>query len=490
MREGGDRRRGPAGEQPALGGSIPRRQALRLGAIGAAAVSCGALFTAAGCGAPAKPGSTTGGAKAKVTIRVGLYQSASQSQWKAITAYAFPLFMKSNPDIDLVWVPEPPTTNLTQKVITMYAAGTAPDIIQACCSDLPTFAGKGMLLNLDPYIKADWPANWQADFLPAQLAAEVMTTPYNAGRFALPTYCGTMGMFYNVTRFQQLKLGTPDGSWTFADWGNAMNRLNDPSHRMYGGLIPWTPDDRLAADLLAPYGARLVDAANPTRCAANTPQGVAAVTWLYDLFYTSKSVIPWNAAHWGSPSFPGLPEEGIFAQGLASVMGEGSWLLQRVAQAVGTKFRWAIAEPPKGPVRRSTLSTTDGYVILKTTKHAAEAWKVLSWLASSEFGRILVERAFLQPSRKSLIPYYTRYAEASNPALKSVNLTALTDGLTKNWATPEQFFTYEAQAMVAYKAVMSQSLYALQPALNPPQILAQLATAIDASQAKAASGGG
>ena len=58
------RRGGQAGGPPALGGRIPGRQALRLGAIGAAAVSCGALFTAAGCGTTAKPGSTTGGAKA------------------------------------------------------------------------------------------------------------------------------------------------------------------------------------------------------------------------------------------------------------------------------------------------------------------------------------------------------------------------------------------------------------------------------------------
>ena len=481
------REAGPDGN--AFAATVSRRRALRTAALSAVGVSFASMVGLAGCGTAVKPGAKTGGTKAKVTIHVGLYQSASQSQWKAITSYAFPLFMKKNPDINLVWVPEPPTSNLMQKVVTMYAAHTAPDIIQDCCSDLPTYASKGMLLDLTSYIKADWPQNWESDFLPSQLGAEVMTQPYHAGRFALPTYCGTMGMFYNVDRFKQLKLGTPDATWTFTDWANAMNRLNNPSHKQFGGLIPWTPDDRFAANLLAPFGARLVDAAKPTTAAVNTKQGLAAVTWLYDLFYTSKSVIPWNAAHWGSPSFPGLPEEGIFAQQLAAVMGEGSWMIERVAQAVGTKFKWAIAVPPKGPVKRSTLSTTDGYAILKTTKHPAEAWKVLSWLAGTEFGKILVEKAFLQPSRKSLIPYFVKYAETSNPILKSVNLAALTDGLTKNWATPEQLFTYEAQALVAYKAVMSESLYSLKPTLSPQQIVTQLATQIDASQTKAASGG-
>ena len=262
---------------------ISRRRALRTAALGAVGVSFGSTVFLGGCGTAAKPGAKTGGTKAKVTIHVGLYQSASQSQWKAITAYAFPLFMKKNPDINLVWVPEPPTSNLMQKVITMYAAHTAPDIIQDCCSDLPTYASKGMLLDLTSYIKTDWPQNWESDFLPSQLAAEVMTQPYHAGRFALPTYCGTMGMFYNVDRFKQLKLGTPDASWTFTDWSNAMNRLNDPAQKRFGGLIPWTPDDRFAANLLAPFGARLVDAANPTKAAVDTKGGVAAITWLYDL---------------------------------------------------------------------------------------------------------------------------------------------------------------------------------------------------------------
>lgn len=484
LRPGGARSPLDVGAAP-----LSRRHLLRGAALGAVGASFGALVGTSACGKVAKVAARTGGpAKAKVTIRVGLYQSASQAQWKAITAYAFPLFMKKNPDINLVWVPEPPTSNLTEKVITMYAAHTVPDIIQDCCSDLPTYASKGMLLDLTPYLKTDWPQNWESDFLPSQLAAEVMTQPYHAGRFALPTYCGTMAMFYNADRFKQVKLGTPDASWTFADWSSALTRLNDPTHRRYGGLIPWTPDDRFAADLLAPFGARLVDARNPLKCAVNTPEGLAAVSWLYDVFYTTKSVIPWNAAHWGSPSFPGLPEQGIFSQGLAAVMGEGSWMIERVSQAVGSKFKWAIAPPPKGPVTRATLSTTDGYAIIKTTKHPAEAWKVLSWLAGTEFGKILVEKAFLQPSRKSLISYYIKYAETSNPTLKSVNLTSLTDGITQNWATPEQLFTYEAQALVAYKAVMSSSLYALRPSLSPKQIVTDLATQIDQAETKAASG--
>ena len=470
--------------------SVSRRTTLRMATARAIAVAGGSLLATTGCGPGAgRPQGKTGGTKPKVTIRVGLYQSASQSQWKAITAYAFPLFMKKNPDIRLEWVPEPPTANLLQKVITMYAAGTAPDVIQDCCADLPIYASKGMLLDLTAHLKSDWPQNWESDFLPSQLNAEVMTHPYHAGRFALPTYCGTMGIFYNADRFRQLKLGAPDASWTFSHWARAIRRLNRPSHKQYGGLIPWTPSPRLSVNLLAPFGAHLVDPANPLKCAADTPQGVSALSWLYDLLYVSKAAIPWNAVHWSSPALPGLPEQGIFAQGIVSVLAEGSWMIERVAQAVGSKFHWAIAPPPQGPVTRATVSTTDGYAIMKTTKHPAEAWKTVSWLAGPEFGRILVEKAFLQPSRRSLMPYYIRFAEASNPLLKRVNLAALTDGLTKNWAKPGRLFTYEEVALVAYNAVMSQGLYAMRPSLSPKQLAAQLTTQINRSQTKAAAGG-
>ena len=486
----------PDAPQPARAGSAPpgrglsRRDALGRLATGAMAAAAGMALTAfgGGTGAAAGPRPRTARAAGKVSISVGLYQSTDATTWGKIMKQAIPLFEKSHPGITINFQPAPTATNLQQKLITMYAAGVMPDIIQDCCADMPVFASQGMLLNLMPYITKSWPQNWKQDFLPSQINALYMDAPYNAGQFALPTYCGTMVLYYNATRLKQHHVKLPDATWTFADYANAFATVTAPSKRQWGALLPWVDDSRFAAELLHPYGARLVDAANNTKCAVDTKQGIEAVTWYYDQVYRQKSVVPFNAGNWGAPTFGTLAEQGIFGTGLVGFMGEGSWLLSRVVSAVGTSFEWNVAPPPLGPAGRGGLSTTDGYGINSKTKYPEAAWQVLSWMTGEEFSKLLIDIAFLQPARKSLIPYYQQFARQAYPGLRKIDLSAFTDGITKGWATPEQLFRYESQAMTAYSAVMSQSLWSITSQYTPQQICHDLATQIDASQVQAAAG--
>ncbi|MCL5947157.1 MAG: extracellular solute-binding protein, partial [Chloroflexi bacterium] len=344
---------------------------------------------------------------------------------------------------------------------------------------------KGMLQDLDPYIKTYWPKNWAADFLPSQLNAMVLP---KVGRFAIPEYLGTMAIFYNKELFTEMKIPFPKSSWTFDDMALIIEKLTVPSKRRFGALLPWDPDDRFAADLLAPFGASLVDPKDNMKCAVNTPEGLQAVTWYYNLIYTKQSVPSWNVNNWGSSNFPGLQEQDLFATKTVAMIGEGSWMIRPIVDAVGNKFVWDLVEPPVGPVKRNTLSTTDGYGITKKSTNPEAAWEFVDFLASPTFEKIMIDNAFLQPSRKSLISHYINFARTSYPQLKSVNLTALTDAMTQQFATPEQLFKYEPQAMLAYKAVMTESLYSPKSSLTPEQIVSKLATEIDAAEQKAATG--
>ncbi len=469
---------------------VPRRSVVR-GALGAAAGTVLATLGWPGAGAAARLRRTAGGSKAKATITVGMYQSTDQPTWKKIMAVAIPMFEKDHPDIAIQWLEEPPGVDIQEKLITMYAADVAPDIIQECCAYLPEFNAAGMLLPLDKYIKADWPSDWEKDYLPAQINAMRSNVPPHVGQFALPTYCGTMAMYYNVDEFQAKHVPLPEPNWTFVDWTNAITRLNNSGSRHWGAVIPWTGDDRFYAALLHPYGANLVDPANNLRCAINTPQGVAAVSWYYDLVYVRKAAIPWTGggSGWGSPTFgPSFPEQGIFGNGAAYVMGEGSWMLSRVVEAVNGKFKWNTAFLPVGPKGRSNLATTDGYAINSKTKYPDQAWQVLSWFTGPVFSELLIKIAFLQPSRKSLIANYQQFARAAYPPLKNINLNAFADAITQGYAVPEQLFRYESQAMNAYQAVMSDSLWAASTTMTPKQVCAQLESQINAAENQAASG--
>jgi multiple sugar transport system substrate-binding protein len=418
-------------------------------------------------------------------VTAGFYTAASQKRWKELMKIGIPEFEKTHSTIKVQWEPEPPTHNMMEKMVTMYAAGTAPDIVGDCCSTLPTWAAKGMLLDLDPYIKTHWPKNWADDFLPSQLNAMVLP---GVGRFAIPEYLGTMAIFYNKDLFTEMKIPFPKSSWTFDDMAEIIEKLTVPSKRRFGALLPWDSDDRFAADLLAPFGAYLVDPKNNMKCAVNTPEGLQAVKWYYNLVYTKQAVPSWDVNNWGSSNFPGLQEQDLFATKTVAMIGEGSWMIRPIVDAVGNKFTWDLVEPPVGPVKRNTLSTTDGYGITKKTKNPEAAWEFVDFLASPTFETIMIDNAFLQPSRKSLIPHYISFARKSYPQLKTVNLEALTNAMTQQFATPEQLFKYEPQAMLAYKAVMTESLYSPKTSLTPEQIVSKLATEIDAAEQKAAAG--
>ncbi|MCL5947156.1 MAG: hypothetical protein M1298_03940, partial [Chloroflexi bacterium] len=74
---------------------------------------------------------------APTTVTAGFYTAASQKRWQQLMKIGIPEFEKTHKTIKVQWQPEPPTHNIMEKMVTMYAAGTAPDVVGDCCSTLP-----------------------------------------------------------------------------------------------------------------------------------------------------------------------------------------------------------------------------------------------------------------------------------------------------------------------------------------------------------------
>ncbi|WP_374689157.1 extracellular solute-binding protein, partial [Promineifilum sp.] len=104
-------------------------------------------------------------------------------------------------------------------------------------------------------------------------------------------------------------------------------------------------------------------------------------------------------------------------------------------------FRVGVAPFPIGPVRRATLATTDGFAIPATTRHPEEAWELVKFLISQEYGLAMAETSFLQPARAPLVNQWADFIRADFPEqAEGLDLEAFADGQVRGYSVTAEVF--------------------------------------------------
>jgi ABC-type glycerol-3-phosphate transport system substrate-binding protein len=137
---------------------------------------------------------------------------------------------------------------------------------------------------------------------------------------------------------------------------------------------------------------------------------------------------------------------------MLAMVEDGSWALKTIL--ANARFRIGVAPIPKGPARRATLATTDGFGIYAGTKNADAAWELLKFLIGKDYGRAMARTHFLQPARASLLDDWIGYVRAEYPdKAKEMDLAAFADGQIKGYSViAETFANMEAARQLTYAA--------------------------------------
>lgn len=107
------------------------------------------------------------------------------------------------------------------RFLTMVAGGIPPDVIFLESTRLASFASKGTILDLDPFIEADEEIN-MADFYPLALDA----LRYKGRLYALPNDIAVFAMFYNKDMFDEAgSIPHPQKGWTWDDFLEISKKL-------------------------------------------------------------------------------------------------------------------------------------------------------------------------------------------------------------------------------------------------------------------------
>ena len=352
-------------------------------------------------------------------------------------------FHKTHPDIRVFYVPDP--VDVESSLIDDMRAGIAPDVFAACCSFFPILAQAGQALDLRPYVESDIDAATISDWDPAQYQA-LFTA--DGLQYGLPKYHGALALFFNRDLFDLYRVDYPDESWDYNDYHDAMRRLTqdrngDGKTDLWGSMldISW---DRLQVHVNS-WGGHFVDPNDPTRSLMAEPEALAALEWVRARIWDDRVMAsPVDVQKRGTSQ--------AFVEQYIAMVEDGSWALKDILS--GAEFRIGVAPMPKGPARRATLATTDGFGIYAGTEHPREAWELLKFLISPEYGRAMAHANFLQPARFSIVEDWVRAIREQFPEkAKDVDIAVFADGQQQGYSVTAEVFENMTDAKrLAYSA--------------------------------------
>ncbi|MDX2962047.1 ABC transporter substrate-binding protein [Streptomyces acidiscabies] len=274
------------------------------------------------------------------------------------------LLVKKYPDLKIK-LQLIPNDSYPQKVQTMIAGGSGPDIMQVAES-VNTYSSKNQLLPLDDLAKA------------AKLDTEQRFGPvgslysYQDKLYAIPDRSGAVTVFYNKDMFDKKGIKAPTADWTWDDALAAFKELTVPGKVWgYSGAEWWPQWWSLAYQ----NGGTIIDANG--RPAVDSDAVVEALQWAGDLVFKHK-VVPSKADY--ADMGPDIGGDQAFPNQKVATHANGFWVMGGLTAA---KFAWDIAPMWRGK-KQAVSAFGSGLAISRTSKQRDNAFKAIDFLTSLE----------------------------------------------------------------------------------------------------------
>jgi len=272
-----------------------------------------------------------------------------------------------------------PSTKLTvtpaggpflEKIKTMVAAGTPPDVTDTHQTQVRDLGPGGIVIDLTAFLKRDpYPKDY------------VGWEPYRwqSKQYGVPWAIQSTALFYNQSLFDEAGVAYPTDSWTWDDFVAAAQKLVKPG-----------PDDNSTIWGAGDQGGRNYQWINALLVAfgGGVMKNDFSICTLTDP--ASVAVLEFRAS-WGTklriaPAQPG-GISGQFGQGRVAMATSGSWYVANVKQNQNAALMvsgipWDVAPVPKGKARRGALSHELGMGIPVGVVNQDASWAAIRYLTS------------------------------------------------------------------------------------------------------------
>jgi multiple sugar transport system substrate-binding protein len=297
-------------------------------------------------------------------------------------------FMKLHPNIP-VKILVIPADGYDEKVLSMIAGGTPPDLFVSGDVQIPNIVAKHYAMNLMDFVNKD---HYDLSVLYPQI---IQGLTYQGQLVGLTDNWDTQVMYYNKTLFDQAHVAYPNENWTWDDMVAAASKLTSGSGTTETYGVVYDPWFAPVYSTIWSWGGDIVDATG-TQCQLDQPPAIDALTHILDLYKAGISPSPQQMSQQGQGS------EQIFLSGRAAMLiGNGRWAAFDMTSV--QRFEWDMAPLPKGPSGRSNFFHLSMFGITATSKNTQNAWEFLKYMLSPEGIAVTVGNAQGLPSRPDML---------------------------------------------------------------------------------------
>jgi multiple sugar transport system substrate-binding protein len=272
-----------------------------------------------------------------------------------------------------------------EKLVSLIAAGDAPDVFKTAPFGFGQLANGGAYLALDDYVKKQAAEVKPDDFFPSHYEG----SKYKGKLYALPQTGAPQALWINMDLWQREGLAAPGWETTWAEYLRASTALTkrDPdgkTSQLGTGRPDWV-------SWIWSNGGDLYTA-DGTKMLIDQPPALEALTWLQEAVHKQR-VAPTNAEQNDATL-------SAFENGRVGTVFGNRGGLGRYQTISG--FTYDAAPMPKGPKGRMSQTAVGHTSMWSGTKSKDAAFATLVFMCSTEGQKILIgDGGTAHPSRKS-----------------------------------------------------------------------------------------
>lgn len=272
-------------------------------------------------------------------------------------------FQKKYPNVKVSW--EDLTASYYDKIGTMAAGGTLPDVVNLRSFDMYDWYRKKALYDVSDMMKAD--------SLSADMYAATIGSCFQGGHYwGLPYDASVDILFYNKDLFDKAGVKYPAKDWTWdklLEAAKALTIKSGSDTTQYGFAAMPPLSDWQGEAFLLQNGARYVNDER-TQFLPDLQPATEAVKWWTDLVVT----------HHVAPTPAAQSAIDMFTVGKGAMYIGGQWQIPGYRE--GLKFNWDCNWLPAGPAGQKLETQGGTYIIYSKTKVPDASWAMLKWITS------------------------------------------------------------------------------------------------------------
>lgn len=298
-----------------------------------------------------------------------------------------------------------PAENEIEKMLTLMAAGTAPDVYWNRVRHSQVMMRREVLVDLLPLMKRDKLS--QDDFWPSAVKAYT----HKGGYYGLPTSASSNAVYFNKNHFRQVGLALPpelekQGKWnwdTLLETARKLTRTDASGRKFWGfsrpsGLV-------LTVQYMWQNGGKPFSD-DRTQCLVNSPECVGAVQYITDLVLKHQVATPVT-----SPDSPTFRTNAMVAMEQA-----GRYLLPSATQAIESgAVDPGMVVAPKGAKAATTRGDDLAASLMKGSKVLEAAWAWAKYWSSEDSQLVVLKSNRSYTSRRSIARNPTILKQVLNP---------------------------------------------------------------------------